>query len=145
MLKKLMILVIGVALFTLMFSSCDLGESHELEGDWDMDTTPAVGPDLDGTFSLNFWQEIEVVGIVFKFYRGDGTLGGIAFDFYVTHNTSDDDFTMTIYDDGADINVADDWMDFYNATYISGAPVTGDYDGEGAYVLNWGTFVATKQ
>ncbi len=85
MLKKLMILVIGVALFTLMFSSCDLGESHELEGDWTITTAWGGGDVLgNGTFSLDFWQEVEVAGIVYKFYRDlDGTIGGVdgSYDF----------------------------------------------------------------
>ncbi len=146
MLKKLIVFIFAACVLMLFFSACELGESHDLEGDWTMSTTPDMGNDYDDTFSLDFVREVEVMSITFEIYQGHGTLGGVNFDFYVTYTPASGELTITIYPAGDDPGISDNFIDFQDGIYSSGNPVTGTYDGAGpGFFGNAGDFTAVKE
>ena len=145
---KTIVLVLSVCLCCLIFTSCPPGEDpYPLEGTWTITTTAATGDDLgSGTYTLTFWQEITAVEHTWLYYEGTGTIGGVNYDFYLSHDTTDpvDGYDLTIYLEGEeDLIGTEDWMDF-EADYTE-SPITGSYDGHGIFAANTGTFSTSQQ
>jgi hypothetical protein len=138
MLKKIMGFIMAACMVMFFFSACELGESHDLEGDWIMTTDPH---DYDGTFSLHF----DLKFMTLEAYTGHGTLGGIDFDFYVTYDTASGGLLLDVYTAGEDPDTSDNDI-LFDGNYTSGNPVTGTYEGGafGVYDGDTGNFTADK-
>jgi hypothetical protein len=140
MLKKIMGFIMAACMVMFFFSACELGESHELDGDWTMSTNPNNGPDYDGTFSLHF----ELKLMTLEVYQGHGTLGGIDFDFYAYYDTASGALLLDVYTAGEDPDTSDNDI-LFDGNYTSGNPFTGTYEGGiGVYSADKGGFEAVK-
>jgi hypothetical protein len=143
MLKKIMGFIMAACMVMFFFSACELGESHELDGDWTITTTWIAGPDHfgDGTFSLHF----DLKFMTLEAYIGHGTLGGVDFDFYAYYDTASGDLLLDVYLAGEDPDTSDNDI-LFDGNYTSGNPVVGTYEGGafGVYDGDTGNFTADK-
>ena len=134
-------------LLCLLFISCPpTSDPYPLEGSWTITTSATTGTSLgSGSYTLSYWQEITAAGHTWLYYQGTGTIGGVSYDFYLSHDTTDpvDGYDLTIYLAGTDINDTSDWIDF-EATYTE-SPITGNYTGNGIFSANTGTFSTSQQ
>ena len=147
MVKRILLVAVIIIGIVFVFASCELADSHRLNGDWTITTTPATGTDLgNGTFSVSYDQSMTVLVFEMDLYAGTAVIGGVDYEVMVTHitNTPTDNFSVTLFTDGDDPWTATDYMSF-TGTYSSSTPIAGDYDGTGSYAANTGTHITTQQ
>ena len=146
MLKKILISMGIVAVVALFLFSCSSDSGGpKLAGTWTISTAPDGGTtDFgSGTFTVSFFTTVSMSGQTFHLYIGSGSLNPGTFEVSVVENesTSTDNITIT-FEDPADENNS---IDFYGTLNDSRNSASGDYDGWGIYISDYGTFTATKQ
>lgn len=146
--KKKILISFSILVITLVLVlSCASEEdpAGRLAGTWTITTTPTSGTDHgSGSFDITYDGELELFGSTFYLYSGNGTLDGQSF--YVIANEIVPAFAGISF--GVDFR-RDSEYDLVNiiacSGTISGNSANGEYEGDGAYDGDTGTFTAEKQ
>ena len=146
MLKKILIFMGIIAVVALFLFSCSSDSGGpKLAGTWTISTAPdgATADFGDGTFTISFYTTMSIMDQTVHLYMGTGSLNPGTFEVYVMENESTSTNNISIsFEDPADDN---NTIDFLGTLTGDRNSASGDYDGWGIYILDYGTFTATKQ
>ncbi len=155
---KLAFISVVFLLVIFTFGSCSDGsgdgDSHALEGDWTLTTSPTGGSQSigSGNFSQTYIGNMELLSYTVDLYSGSGSLSGGDIDgSYSVGGSEYSGQVIFSFSDGSDQDNdgETDTLDFDGT--LSGDTVTGTYagysgnDSTGKFASYEGTFTATKQ